>query len=217
MTGFDVALIVVLIAFALLGLKHGSVWIASCLVGGFIGAYLVEYYQLPVAGMMGDFAGARLIAIVILFSLGVLLTVIPGWIVSRMATMFCVGALDKILGVLAGLVAGLIAITLAFMIFLPRIPRIERSEAWRNSRMMRPLCERLEDFFSHPSRHRATITEELRAGITEAVTPVVDKTTSSLKETRLDVEHNVSKKAGDVEKTVTKKARDMKKAVTGAK
>ena len=50
MTGCDFALIVVLIGFALLGLKHGSVWIASCLAGGFIGAlFSSSYYQLPVA------------------------------------------------------------------------------------------------------------------------------------------------------------------------
>ncbi len=206
MTGFDIAMIVVLIAFALLGLKHGSVWIVSCLAGGFLGAFLVECYQLPVAGMMGDFTGAKTVASVGLFVSGVLMAVIPGWIVSRMATLFCVGAFDKILGVFAGIVAGLIAVTLAFMIALPRFPSMEHGASWRNSKFARPVCERLEDFFNHPSRRRATITEELKDGITEEVTPLVDKTTASLKKTANGVEH-----------TVTKKAKAVEKAVTGAK
>ncbi len=206
MTGVDILLIVVLIVFTLLGLKHGSVWIVSCLVGGFIGAFLVEYYQMPVAEMMGDFAGAKWVAGIGLFFMGLLIAIIPGWIVSRLAGMFCVGALDKILGVAAGLLAGLIAVTLAFMIVLPRFPKFERSSSWRQSKIMRPLCERLEDFFSHPGRRRATITQELKDGITEEVTPIVTKTTDSLKHS-----------ADQVETTVSKKAKAVKKAVTGAK
>ena len=74
------------------------------------------------------------------------------------------------------------------MIALPRFPIVERSESWRASKLMRPLCERLEDFFSHPSRRRATITDELRDGITEEMTPIVNKPlTASIKEATQNV------------------------------
>lgn len=217
MTGFDIALIVVLIGFALLGLKHGSVWIISCLVGGFLGAFLIEYYQLPVADMMGGSRPAQILAGVLLFGLGLLIAGIPGWVVSRMANLFCVGAFDKILGVFAGLLAGLIAVTLGFMVALPHFPSIERSASWRGSKLARPLCGHLQDFFGHPSRRRATITEEIKDGITEQVTPLVNKTTSSIKESAQNVEHNVAKKADEVQHSVTKRAKAVGKAVTGAK
>ncbi len=206
MTGFDIVLLIVLIAFALLGLRHGSVWIISCLAGGFLGAYLVEYYALPATEWIGTFAGAKWIACVLLFLGGVLLAVIPGWVVSRLAGMFCVGALDKMLGVFAGLLAGLVAVMLAFMILLPRFPLMERSASWRRSHFARPLCDRLQRFFGHSSRQRATVTDEIKTAISEQVTPVVNKTTTSIKTTAHEAEH-----------AVEKKAKAMKKAVTGDK
>jgi uncharacterized membrane protein required for colicin V production len=156
--------------------------------------------------MMGNFAGAKFVASAGLFLAGVVVAVVPGWIVSKMAGAFCVGGFDKLLGIFMGLIAGLIAITLAFMVALPHFPRMERSAAWRDSKFARPLCNALEHFFSHPSKHRASITQELKEGITDQVTPIVQKTPGAVRETANGVEH-----------TVAKKATAVKKAVTGAK
>jgi uncharacterized membrane protein required for colicin V production len=213
MTGFDIALIVVLLGFALLGLKHGSIWIVSCLVGGFAGAFLVEYYQLQVASMMGDFVGAKTLAAIVLFLIGLLVSLIPGWILSRIAGLFCMGAFDKILGVLAGLLAGLIAVTLAFMIALPRLPAMERGPSWRTSKYARPLCERLENFFGHSSRRRATVADQIQHDVAGAVTPIVDKTTSSLKHATQNVERTVTKKAEAAGHTVSVKAKEAGRTV----
>ena len=59
------------------GAKFGSIWTAACLAGGFLGAYLADYYTLPVASLIGNFYGSAVVAKIIIFVGSVMVVLIP--------------------------------------------------------------------------------------------------------------------------------------------
>lgn len=150
MNWLDVSLIIVWVLFLALGARLGSVWVAACLLGGFSGAFLVDYYALPLADMMGPFTGSRTLSLVLLFGAGLLPALTVGWILSRIASKLLLGIFDSLFGLVAGALSGLIAIAVCFLLVVPSFPRLERSPVWQDSHLARPLQLMLEEVFNDP-------------------------------------------------------------------
>ncbi len=181
MTWVDVSLIVVLLCFVALGARMGSLWTGACLIGGFFGAFLVEYYTLPVSEMIGGFTGARLVSGALLFAGGVVVALVPGWVLSRLMSAFFLGIFDSIVGLLAGALTGLVAVTLFFMFVLPHAPSIEKSKAWRKSKIVKPMHHMIEDFFNDRRFRKGSTVDQLKKDFAHEVEPVIEETGSKVK------------------------------------
>lgn len=194
MTWLDITLILVLLCFVALGARLGSVWTGACVIGGFFGAYLVEYYTLPVSEMMGGFSGARLLSGALLFIGGVVIALVPGWALSRLMSAFFLGIFDSIVGLAAGALAGLVAVTLFFMLVLPHVPSIEKSKAWRKSRVVKPMHHMIEDFFNDRRFRKGSTVDQLKDDFTRDIEPAIENTGEKVKDTVQSVTKTVKKK-----------------------
>lgn len=183
MTWLDITLIVIMVVFMALGARMGSIWTGACWIGGFFGAFLVEYYTLPVAEMMGGFPGARLLAGALLFIGGVVIALVPGWTLSRLVSVVFLGVFDSIVGLLAGVLSGLVLISLIFFFILPHVPSIEKSRAWKKSMLVKPLHHGIEDVFNDSRFRKGSTTEQLKDDLVKDITPVIQRTGKSLEST----------------------------------
>lgn len=181
MTWLDIALIVVMVIFIALGARMGSLWTGACLIGGFFGALLVEIYTLPASEMIGGFTGARLLAGALLFAGGVVVALVPGWVLSRLVSAVFLGFFDSVVGLLAGALTGIVAITLLFLFVLPHAPRVEKSPAWKQSKLVKPLHHMIEDFFNDRRFRRGSTIEQLRKDLVKDVRPVMEETGDQVK------------------------------------
>src|ERR1051325_4412792 len=100
MTWPDVLLIVVWFIFLALGARLGSVFTGACVLGGFFGAALVDYYALPMGSLMGGFTGSTALAAILLYIGGVAAILIPGLILSRISSALFLGLIDGTFGIL---------------------------------------------------------------------------------------------------------------------
>ncbi|MCG3204514.1 MAG: hypothetical protein KCHDKBKB_01229 [Elusimicrobia bacterium] len=176
MTWLDITLVVVLLVFIALGARVGSIWMGVCLMGGFFGAFLVEYYALPAAEWMGGFSGAKLLASVLLFVGGVTIALVPGWVISRLVSAVFLGVFDSVAGLLTGALAGLVCVSLVFFFLIPHFPQIEKGKVWKRSKLVRPLYHAIEDFFNDTRFRRGSTTDQLTDEFMKDVTPVLEKT-----------------------------------------
>ena len=183
MTWIDIALIVILVLFVALGARMGSIWTGACLLGGFLGAFLVETYTLPLAEMLGGFAGARVLAGLMLFVGGVAVLALPGLIISRLASAFFLGIFDSVVGLFSGLLAGLLLVTVIFFSILPRFPSIETSRPWKKSVLVKPFHKFVEDVFNNSRFKKESTTDQLKIEFIEDVSPVLEDAGKKIKST----------------------------------
>lgn len=155
MTWLDAALIVLMVLFLAVGARMGSLWMSSCLAGGFFGAFLADMYSLSVAGYLKALPGSAFLAGAVLFIVGAGIMIIPGILLSGLFEGIILGVIDGAFGLVAGAVAGILAITIFLLVFVPAAPKIESTRAWKNSRIMRPLHHSLEQMFQSPRFSRS--------------------------------------------------------------
>lgn len=182
MTWLDFVLIALLLVSLGMGARLGSLWISACLAAGFFGALLVDVYALSFGTMLGSFPGAAPLAAVLLFVGGCIAFLIPGWILSRVCEGIFLGVIDSAFGLLAGSVAGLSAITLILLVLVPMFPRVERTSAWRNSMLVRPLQHSLEEVLSKPHFRRPS-----------TLMPVAKEASSEIKEVTSKIANEIKK------------------------
>lgn len=183
------------------GAKLGSLWTAACLVAGFLGAVLVDYYTPALADLMGGFAGSHLMAAALLFAAGAAAGLLPGWVLSRVASGLFLGLIDSAFGLVTGALAGMFAITLLLLAVPPMFPRVEASDGWKRSRVVRPLHETLENVFNAPRFRPRVIGERLESEAERAVEPIAGKARDVAAETA----EFAREKAGDVGRDIRKK------------
>lgn len=201
MNGLDILLIITLLVFLIVGARLGSLWTAACLIGGFLGAVLVDYYTPSVADLLGGFAGSHLIAAILLFSAGAAVALLPGLLLSRIVAGIFLGVVDGAFGLATGLLAGLLAITLFLLAIPPMFPRVEASSGWKSSKIVRPLHDRLETVFNAPRFRPRVFGERLENEAERALEPLVERA----KETAQDVGREAKEKVGDIAHDVRKK------------
>jgi len=189
MTWLDITLLVVAVLFLAVGAKFGSLWTSACLLGGFLGAFLVDYYALPLAGLLGQFPGSPWVAAALLFTAGLVAAMVPGYILSRLFSGAILGLLDSALGLLTGAWAAFVAITL-FMLFVgPYFPSLESTRAWKRSEIVRPLHLVVENLFSDSHFSSPGFRLALRKGAGETVAEDALRTGNRIKQLAQSVEH----------------------------
>ncbi len=194
MTWLDITLIVFFVLCMAIGARVGSLWTAACLIGGFLGAFLVEYYALPLAEMIGGFMGAKYVASTLLFLGGVFLALVPGWILSKLAAAVFLKIFDSMFGLLTGFLSGFIALTLLFLLVLPRTPSVEKSQPWRKSKLVKPLHHGIEDFFSDSRFHKNSVTDQIKDDFMKDVSPALENTGKAISDTAGTIAHKFKKK-----------------------
>lgn len=194
MTWLDITLIVVMLLFLALGARMGSLWTGACLIGGFFGAFLVEYYALPVSEMLGGFTGAKTVAGFLLFTGGVVIALVPGWALSRLSHAMFLGFIDSVFGIITGLLAGLVAVTLAILFILPHAPSVEKSKAWKKSVLVKPLHHFIEDLFNDSRFQKKSATEQLKDDFVKEFKPAMEETGENIKDTADDLIKKIKKK-----------------------
>ncbi len=194
MSWIDVVAIVLVIVFVALGARMGSLWIGACLIGGFFGAFLVEYYQLPVSEMIGGFPGARLVAGLLLFVGGIVIALVPGWALTKLTHAMFLGVVDSIVGLFTGFLAGVVAIALMLLFVVPRFPSIEKSAPWKKSVVIKPLHNFLEDLFSDSRFQKTSATEQFKDDFVKDFKPAIEETQKSIEHTANTVAKKFKKK-----------------------
>jgi uncharacterized membrane protein required for colicin V production len=98
--------------------------------------------------VLGSFPGKEPLLTATLFLAGCAILMIPGWFFSRAISALFFGLFDRAAGIFVGLVAGLCAVSIALIGVVPLLPRVEKSQAWKKSSLVRPLQRTMEDVFS---------------------------------------------------------------------
>src|SRR4051812_10277642 len=98
MTWPDWTLIVTMLLFLAVGARLGSLWTASCLGAGFLGAYLADTYAVSASAYLGRFAGADWMAAAVLFAAGAVVILVPGLLLSKICEGIFLGVVDSAFG-----------------------------------------------------------------------------------------------------------------------
>lgn len=150
MTWIDFILLAVWILFLAVGARKGGIWTGACVAGGFLGCMFVDMYKLPASSMMGSFPGSHLVATVGLFLAGLLVFIIPGWLLSKFASAVFLGVIDSLFGFLTGAFSGFIGTALALILIVSVFPGVEKWPVWKRSKIVRPFEERIEESLHKP-------------------------------------------------------------------
>lgn len=193
MSWLDGVFIILLVLFIVIGARLGSLWIGACLIGGFLGGFLVDSYMLPVSGMMGHFPGSKYVAAVLLFAGGLLIALVPGYLLSRIGDLF-LGFLDHFFGLLAGLLAGLSLAAIFLMLALPRLPKLSRSDGWRHSSVLRPYHHFLQDIFNRGRPLTSTSLDDIKSHFVADFEPTLEKAQETIDRTKKTIVKKVKKK-----------------------
>lgn len=183
MTWVDVLLIGFVLVSVGAGASLGSLWAGACLAGGFFGAFLADMLTAPALTFLGSFPGKEPLLTAVLFLGGCVVILIPGWFLSRAISALFFGMFDRAAGIFVGLVAGLCAVSICLIGFIPLLPRMEKSRAWKKSSLVRPLQRTLENVFSgkhfqKPSK-LAPASKKMGIEIKEAAEQFVDEVKKS--------------------------------------
>ncbi len=182
MTWIDAIILLIWIVFIIVGTRMGSLWTAGCLIGGFAGAFLADYYAVPVSEMIGGFAGSQAIAAVLLFVLGVIAGMIPGWILDKLSAAFLMGIVNSFFGLVTGLLAGLVAISLILLWTVQNYEEIEEYRAWRRSSVAKPLHAALENHFESHGFKSVSFSKMIKKQAGKRIEPLADKATQKAKD-----------------------------------
>lgn len=194
MTWMDIALLIVFVVFIAVGAKMGSLWTGACLIGGFLGGFLVDYYTMPVSQMMGNIPAPEKVAGAALFLSGMGIALLPGWILSRLSSGLILGVVDSVFGLVTGTLAGLIAVTLIFLFVLPHAPRVEKNKAWRNSLVVKPLHHFIEDIFNDAHFQRESAMSDFKDDFVKDFTPVMKSAEKTIKSASDNLVKKIKKK-----------------------
>ena len=181
MTWLDVVLIVVVLIFVALGARLGSLWTGACIVGGFLGAALVDTYALPLSGLMGNFHGAVLLAAVLLYLAGVGSMLIPGAVISQIGSVFILNIIDGGFGLFTGFFTAIMIISLALLAAVPLVPGFESKPAFKRSVLARPLHRSLEEIFSHTPLRAVFTHQKIKIEAVENLVPVAKEAEEQIK------------------------------------
>ncbi len=154
MTWLDVALLIFLALFLAVGARLGSLWTASCLAGGFVGAFLADMYSLSFASYIKAVPGSAFLAGAILFVVGAAMIMVPGIALSSLFEGVFLGVIDSAFGLFTGAMAGILAVTAFLLVAVPAAPKIETLKAWKKSAVVKPLHHSLEQMFQSPRFRR---------------------------------------------------------------
>lgn len=176
MTWPDVVFIVVMIIFLAVGARMGSLWTGACLLGGFLGAYLIDYYTAPFADILGGFSGSHLFAAGILFVAGLAIFLLPGLLLSKISSGMILGVIDGAFGLITGGLAGLFAMTLCILSVMPLFPKIEATSAWKSSKIVHPFQRSVENIFNSVHFRPAQLASTLRDEAEQRLEPVAKGT-----------------------------------------
>lgn len=182
MTWIDFVIIALFVLFVVGGARFGSLWTGACIIGGFLGAALVDIYTLPLSGLMGGFPGSTVLAALALYAAGLGAVLIPGAVLSQISSVFLLSLIDGAFGLITGAFAAMLLVSILLLATTPLITGFESSRAFRNSAIARPLYRTLEEVTSHlPYKNTR---EKLKTEATEKITDLtkgVADTVKSLK------------------------------------
>jgi len=188
MTWPDVLLVFAWILFLGLGAKLGSLWTGACIIGGFLGAALVDYYAIPAATLLGGFGGASVVAAVGLYFLGLAVTLIPGRILSRASSAVFLGLIDSAFGLFTGAFTGFFLLALGLLVAIPMFPSIEKSPSYRGSALLKPCHQALEEIFNNAPFQFPSATKKIENEAAQKISPLAQKARQSWKSLRRNFE-----------------------------
>jgi uncharacterized membrane protein required for colicin V production len=138
--------------FLALGARMGSVWSVACLAGGFLGSFFADSYGIAARAYIGHFPGSPWVAGALLYAAGLLLALVPGFLLRSLTSALFLGVVDGICGLATGAIAFFFTVVLFILLVLPRYPSLESSQAWKKSKMIPPLRTGVDKLF--PGRRR---------------------------------------------------------------
>jgi uncharacterized membrane protein required for colicin V production len=193
MTWIDISLLVVWVLFIAVGARLGSLWTAGCLIGGFFGAFIADYYAIPLSDMMGGFAGSQAVAGVLLFVAGVVAGLIPGWFLDKLSAAFLMGIMNSFFGLLSGFLAGFLAISLLLLWTVQTYSEIEEFRAWRKSTIAKPMYDALEHHFETHGFQTISFSKMVKRETRKRIEPLTEKVEEKAKDLSHDVVDRLKK------------------------
>lgn|GEM_PF-6367416 len=191
MTFADIVLIIIWIAFIAMGARVGSLWTGSCVLAGFFGSFLADYYAYPLSTMLGFSGGSILISEVLLFFTGVISVVLPGWILSKISNVVFLGLIDSAMGFVTGAITGLVAIALCLLVLVPIFPRIEKTKSWKSSRLAKPYHNFLETVFNEPQFRPGKLGKKIRKNTINRIGDALGDVRDSVKDKAENAVQNI--------------------------
>lgn len=150
MNWLDVSFIVMMVILVAAGAKVGSVWTSACLGAGFVGMAAIDIFALALAERLGSGPASFWVAAGLLFGAGLIIVLVPGWLLSRLASLVMLDIVDGLVGFLTGLFAVVVLVTLSALLIVPAFPKLEKTSVWKKSIIVRPLQHFLEEKIDHP-------------------------------------------------------------------
>jgi uncharacterized membrane protein required for colicin V production len=193
MTWLDAALLVVWVVFIAVGARLGSLWTAGCLIGGFFGAFIADYYAIPLSDMMGGFAGSQALAGVLLFAAGVVAGLVPGWLLDKLSAAFLMGIINSFFGLVTGLLAGFLAVSLLLLWTVQSYSEIEEFRAWRKSSIAKPMHDALEHHFENHGFQTISFSKMVQRETRKRIRPLTEKAVEKTKDLSHDVVDRLKK------------------------
>ncbi len=130
MSIFDIGLLIIIGGFALFGLWFGLVRTLGSLIGSLVGIYLASHYYEQLATWLINFTGwnqnyVKVIIFVLAFVIITRLVGLVFWLIEKALSIFTrlpfLHGLDKILGLVLGLLEGIIVVGVS-LYFISRFP-----------------------------------------------------------------------------------------------
>lgn len=135
MTGFDLALIAILLVSLLLGLWRGLVYEVLSLLGWPLAFVLSKLFAAGIAPLMpGAQETMRItLAYAAVFSAALIVWGVLVWLLSRLVKAIGLGWLDRVLGGLFGVLRG--GLVMLALVWLAGLTPIPEQPFWRNAQM----------------------------------------------------------------------------------
>ncbi len=147
MTAFDFAVIAILLVSFLLGIWRGLVYEVLSLLGWPIAFVVSKIYGGSMVTLLSDISFMQTvpevsrvgIAYALIFIATLLVWGVLVWLIARLVKAVGLGAIDKVLGGLFGLLRG--GLILLVLVWLTGLTHLPEQSAWRNAKMSKPLEE----------------------------------------------------------------------------
>lgn len=148
MSLFDIILLILIGGFAMFGFWFGLIHTLGSLVGTVLGAYLASRYYEPMADWLIGITGwgenvSRVVMFIIAFIVINRFVGFVFWILEKLFSIITrlpfIRSLDRLLGLLFGILEGFITIGLIFY-FIARFPLSEKIMAWIEASKVAPYA-----------------------------------------------------------------------------
>jgi membrane protein required for colicin V production len=129
----DIVIIIVVVLFALSGLKSGFIKTLGSLLGTVLGVYVAGHYYAPLTDLLIRFTGwspnfIRIVVFLLLFIISNRLIGLVFWFVNKLLGVITslpfLSTIDHILGALVGVIEGVLVVGIAIF-FITRFPPSE--------------------------------------------------------------------------------------------